>query len=327
MKHLFIINPVAYRVKRRVNTIKKNIDTFFKDYPGIEYEIFVTKWSRDAVSYIRKYISKRDEQNNNDIIRVHSLGGTGTFFEVVSGVVGLKNVEIASYPYGKGNVFLRYFDPDYKKMFYSLKAQVFSTTIPMDVITNGNHYGVCNAILGLEARASVLGYKIISRGVPMDIGFLLGAAGTILGGNYGQRYNISIDNKDIDGEYTSILIANVPCYSIGMYPAVDAHPDDGVLDIYLFKKCSRTRLLRSMLTYAYGNYQKLPDLCTHYTGRKFTISSDETIFVSIDGESLYTMSGEYEVVPGAVQFAVPGEIDLTKLPKIFNNPKEGLRNA
>ena len=334
MKHLFIINPVAYRVKRKVETVKKNIDVFFKDYPGIEYEIFITEWSRDAVSYIRKYINKRDEEARNnesentvnlETIRVHAIGGTGLFFEVVSGVIGFKNVEIAAHPFGQGNLFLRYFSPDYKKVFNSMKSQVFCKTVPMDVITNGNHNSICNALLGIEALATVLGYRLIENKIPMDISFALGGLWAVLKGSVGQQYTIYVDDREITGNYAGIMIANSPCYSTKMYPAIDAHPDDGKLDIYLIKKSSIIKTLVNMTNYCYGRYRRIPEIVTHYVARKVKISSNETIYASMDGEILYTMSSEFEVIPGAVNFVLPDEIDLSKLPKIYNYPEEGLR--
>ena len=247
-------------------------------------------------------------------------------FEVVCGVASLSNVEIASYPYGYANVFLRYFSPEYKTLFSCIKSQVFGKTIPADIIVSGSHYGICYSLLGLEARTNALGYKMIDKGLPMDISFVLGAILSIFSGKLGQQYRIFIDGEEISGEFASILIANTPCYGLDMYPAIDAHPDDGILDIYLLNKASRLKTLLSISTYVYGGYRKIPSLVTHYTARKIKITSDETICTSIDGELIYTMSAEYAVLPKAVNFVIPDGIDMSKIPKIYKSPKEGMKN-
>lgn len=326
MKHLFIINPAAKKVKGHAVDIKNEINDFFKVYPDIRHDAYISAWCRDAVSYIRRYIM--DAQPSGEPVRIHTIGGTGTLFEVVNGVIGLSNAEVAVHPYGRANTFLQYFGLDKMKLFSSMESQIFDETIPVDIIRCGHNYGLCYGMTGIEAHGNALGDEWIEKGLPADFSYSGAAVLKILRDKkVGQNYHIDIDGVRVEGDYASILAANAPCYGDGMYPAVDAHPDDGKLEVYLFKSVSRVKTLRSIPVYTHGGYLKLPDLIRHYSARSIKITSDETMCMSIDGEHFYGTSIDYEIVPRALSLVCPQGIELTKLPLIYNKPKEGQRGG
>jgi diacylglycerol kinase family enzyme len=261
-----------------------------------------------------------------EIVRIHSIGGTGTLFEVVNSVAGLPNIEVAAHPYGKANAFLRYFGNKNVKLFQSLKSQVFDKAVPVDIIRCGHNYAICYVISGVEGYANVLGDKWIENGIPVDISYMLAGVVMILKGKCGQNYFIEIDGGKIEGDFASVLVANVPCYGKNMYPAIDAHPDDGLLDVYVFKNAPKIKILSRIPAYTHGKYRNMPDFVSHYRAKKLKLSSDEVICMSLDSERIYGMSMEYEIMPKAVRFVCPDEIDLMKLPRIYNRPREGLRS-
>jgi len=321
MRHLFIINPATKRIKGKIKPVKDKISAFFAKHPGIKYDIYVSQWCRDAVMYIQNYAASI----KNEILRVHSIGGSGTLFEIVNSVVDLSNVEVAAHPYGKANTFLRYFGHRNVKLFFSLESQVFGKTVPMDIVRCGNNYGISYGMTGIEAYANALGDKWIELGLPLDMSYLLAGMYYLLSGKVSQKYFIEIDDHKIEGDFISIMVANAPCYGKNLYPAIDAHPDDGLLDVYVIKNASKIKLLRCVPLHTHGKYRKLSDLASHYRAKKIKLSSNEVMCMSIDSENFYGTSIEYEVMPKAVRLVCPDEIDLKKLPRIYNRPQEGLR--
>jgi len=322
MRHLFIINPVAKRIKGKTKHIKDRISAFFSKYPEIKYDFYVSQWCRDSVMFIQDYAAGIP----NETVRIHSIGGTGTFFEVINSAAELSNVEVAAHPFGKANAFLRYFGNKNVKLFKALKSQVFGRAVPMDIVRCGNNYGICYGMTGIEAYANVMGDKWIDKGFPIDLSYMLAGMYLMLTSKVSQNYFIEIDGEKIEGDFISVMVANAPCYGRGMYPAIDAHPDDGLLDVYLFKSASTFKLLRCVPSHTHGNYRKLPNLVSHYRAKKIKLSSDEVMCMSIDCEHFYGTSMEYEIMPKAVRFVCPDEIDLKKLPRIYNRPQEGLRS-
>jgi diacylglycerol kinase family enzyme len=321
MRHLFIINPATKKTKGKIKLISEKISSFFADHPEIKYDIHVSRWCRDAVILIQDYVAGV----TGEIVRIHSIGGTGTLFEVINSIAGLANVEVAAHPYGRSNSFLRYFGNKNIKAFLPLKSQVFGNTVPLDIVRCGSNYGINFGMSGIEAYANVLGDKWIEKGMPGDISYILAGVVMILKGKCGQNYSIEIDGRKIEGDFASVMVANATCYGINMYPAVDAHPDDGILDVYIFKNGPTIKLLALLQDYTHGNYRKMPDFVSHYRTKKIKMSSDEVMCMSIDGEHFYGTSIEYEVMPKAIRFVCPSGIDLMKLPRIYNRPQEGLR--
>lgn len=322
MKHLFIVNPVAGKVKGEVDAITEEIKTFFKSNPNIPYDIHVTRWCRDAVGFTRRYVTESSE-----LCRVHVVGGVGTLFEVVGGVIGLQNAQVASYPRGKGNAFLRYFGTQNLHYFSSVRAQVFSDTTPVDVIRCGHNYAIGFSGIGVGSRANELGDELMQKTRLTSNNFYSGSVvyHVMKGEHAFQRYKVTLDGQNFDGDYASILIANEPCYGINMHPAVDAHPNDGILDIYLFKAKPKLKTILGLRTYITGHYRKIPDCVSHYTARKVSVSSDVTMCMSMDGETFYDKGVDYEIIPYAIDFVCPNGIDIKKLPRIYNSPEEGLR--
>ena len=322
MRHLFIINPATKKINGKTKPVIDEISSFFAKYPEIKYDIHVSQWCRDAIMLIQDYIAGLKDEP----VRVHSIGGTGTLFEVINSVAGLQNVEVAAHSYGRANTFLRYFGYRNVNRFLSLKSQVFGKTVPMDIIRCGNNYGICYGMSGIEAYANALGDNWIEKGIPGDISYTLAGMAMILKGKGSQNYFMEIDGSKIEGDFASVMVANAPCYGINMYPAIDAHPDDGVLDVYIFKNMSKMKILSHIPGYTHGNYRSMPDLVSHYRAKKIKLSSDEVMCMSIDSEHFYGTSIEYEIMPKAVRFVCPEEIDLMKLPRIYNRPREGLRS-
>ncbi|MCL2720251.1 MAG: hypothetical protein FWD47_02805 [Treponema sp.] len=320
MKHLFIINPVAKGIKGKTKKLKEMIHSFFKEYPDLHFDIFESRWCRDSLTFIRRYITDKDET-----FRIHSIGGNGTLYEIVNSIVGLENAQVAAHPYGSANAFLRYFGSKNQKHFLSLKSQVFDKTVSLDIIRCGTNYGVGFALSGMEAFVNMKGDEWIAKGMPEDIAYMAAAVYYFFRGKITQKYFIEIDDEKIEGDFLSILAANAPCYGKNMYPAVDAHPDSGRLDVYLLKNTSRRRQLLNIPVYTSGGYRKIPDVISYYKAKKIKLYSDKVMCMSIDGQTLYGTSIEYELIPKAINFVCPNEVDLAKLPLIYGNPKEGLR--
>jgi len=85
----------------------------------------------------------------------------------------------------------------------------------------------------------------------------------------------------------------------------------------------RFKTLATVIPYTQGEYRKIPDRILHFSGKKIKVSSDEVMCFCLDGETYYEKSIVFEVAHHAVDLVCPDEIDLRKLPRIFNHPEEG----
>ena len=331
MKHLFVINPLSFPVQAAQDKVAKRIQECFADFNKSEYSILISRYSRDAISLIRKWVEKN---HGDETVRVYAVGGDGILFDCLNGIVGLPNTELASIPYGTSNDFVRAFGENKKNLFRDIALQVASPAIPTDIIHCGNNYAINFCSLGLESdaiRSSIELYNEASQRIKKHrrlnrflfstIPFLISLRTVFNKKLLNQHYIISLDGEDFSGVYSSINLANGPCYGGNKNPVITAIPDDGFLD-GLFTKCiSSFSAIRILPGFVKGEFLKYPD---HFLFKRFKtieIRSEDPLLVVLDGEMFFDTYLKVEIVPKAINFVAPGGIAYFKRVKTDENSR------
>jgi diacylglycerol kinase family enzyme len=125
-----------------------------------------------------------------------------------------------------------------------------------------------------------------------------------------QRYDIVIDGKDYSGNYTAINISNGPCYGGDKSAVPCAMPNDGLLDVFLFKSLNSLKILRIMPKYLKGTIKS--KYLVKVRCKKITIRSEMPLLIEMDGEPLFDTNITVEVAPGAVRFAAVDNLNYVK---------------
>jgi len=268
MKHLFILNPVSFPLSAAQNRVIKEIEDCFSSMDGQECSIHLSQYPRDAIGFIRKWVStfKSDET-----IRVYAVGGDGILFDCLNGIVGLPNVELAAVPYGTSNDFVRSFGEGKNALFRDIRLQTDSPTILTDIIHCGNNYGLNFCAFGIESEANmnyVHMYNHISRYVRKfrklnsfvytTLLLVSGAMAVFNKKVLFQNYSVIIDGEDLSGVYGVINIANGPCYGGNLNAVVTAMPNDGILDTIFFQCPSSFKAAYFVRPYTKGGYRRFP---------------------------------------------------------------------
>jgi diacylglycerol kinase family enzyme len=308
MKHLFIINPAAWKVQGRVAQVKEEIEACFRNYPQLSYAIHVTRWSRDAVGYIKRFC-----QQEPGLVRIYAIGGVGTLFEVVNGAMGLPNVQVACYPLGRNNSFVRAFcGGDDFQVFHHLENLIFADVAPVDVICCNHSYCLSFSCFGAEALAGARSDDLVDRTrfFPPDLCYAYAGFSILLRPGTLQHYNIMLDDKlRLEGDYLSAFVANQPFCGDRLCPGIDAAPNDGLLNLYLWRRPPSLSLPRIFRDYLQGRYYKWRDYVLHYPVKRLSITSDDLIAISLDGEFSYAATVDYEVIPDGLDFVCPAGAD------------------
>jgi diacylglycerol kinase family enzyme len=127
MKHCFVLNPVA-GARNAEKVWLPRILAAVKE-AGVEFEIHRTINVGDAAAHVRELCEKAPGARQ----RFYACGGDGTLNEVVNGLYGFENVELASVPIGSGNDFVRNFGTK-PLPFLDFSAQIAGTAAPVDVM-------------------------------------------------------------------------------------------------------------------------------------------------------------------------------------------------
>jgi diacylglycerol kinase family enzyme len=276
----------------------------------MRYEVHVSRWERDALCVIREHA-----RNAKELLRIHVMGGSGTLSEAVDSTINLPNIQIAAYPFGYENIFLRYFGVDKTHLFSSIRSQVVSGTTLVDAIRCGERYGLCHGVVGFEALSASEAISISESNLRhQDVSYFLTMFKKLFyDEHFGQEYKIELDGKQLDGSYLSIRIANGSYYTKSKNHLADAYPNDGFFDVYFMKKMSRITFLSNIRKYLAGNYRKTPELFSCYRGKKLLISSDIGMNMTIDDKPFYGTSAEFEILPYAIDFVCPGGIEIKEV--------------
>ncbi len=315
MKHVFVFNPKSFAQQTQMDYIVDTIGQYFRTQEKPNFSIQISHFPRDAIGIIKREVTASEE---GETVRVYAVGGDGILFDCLNGIVGLPNMELTSIPYGKTNDFIRSFGENKIQAFKNISSIVSAKPIPMDIISFGSNYAINTLTVGLES-SSVVKMSRFSRRHPMFLNqftFLYNIFFTMFGviGAFDyrvlrQQYNIVIDSVDFSGEYSSINIANGPCYGGNKMAVPMARPDDGIFHTVLFKPIGALRTLMVLPHYLKG---KPPSNCKLVQAKKLEIRSKAPLQIQADGEIFFDTNITIEIKPGAVMFAAPDNISYEK---------------
>ncbi len=297
MKHLFIINPncgkgISY--ERCANGIKEAMT----ELNFTDYEIHVTEGPNDGYNYAKNAVDKGED------IRVYACGGDGTLWEIVNACANKPHAQVAAFPLGSGNDFIRIFGD--KKDLRNVKDHINGKVMQFDLIKCGDEYAINQCSMGLDAEVCANQVKL--KKLPFLTGEMAYTFGVLLEffGPLKKRFTIKIDDYE---EFTSDVLfcfaGNSRWYGGGYYAAPLAELYDGELDFVIVKRdCSKLKLLGLIEKYKKGEHLNW-DRTIYKRGKKITVKCDEESAVNIDGEVRFAKETTFEIIEKGINFVVP----------------------
>ncbi|MDR2351033.1 MAG: hypothetical protein LBF41_10530 [Deltaproteobacteria bacterium] len=320
--HLFIVNPVSFFKKADMDNFVGLVRERFEGMKA-EVGVHVSGYPRDAIAHIRNYM---DGVPADRKVRVYAVGGDGILFDCLNGIIGLPNAELGVMPYGRSNDFVRAFGEGINEHFRDLDNQLSGRSIDSDVISLGNSYALNTCTVGMESyavyRAGDLQKEFkpvlecCPRAVSSFLYSLLFYVGGIVSANnktlLNQHYRLSIDGTEHSGNYACINIANGPCYGGDKHGAIAAMPNDGLLDIVLFKSAGVFTFLSKGFDYLYGKFHKYPDLFSYHRAKEIIIRSDLPLVMQLDGEVFTDTSVTARITPNFVKIIAVKDFEFKR---------------
>ncbi len=293
MKHLFVVNPKAGKRDNSAALVAR-IETIFKNRAD-EYEIAVTGHAGHATEIARAAA----EQGNP--IRIYSVGGDGTLHEILLGCYAYENVELAAFPAGTGNDFVKSFP---QPNFDDLQALVNGQSTKIDLLKCNDAVAINIVNCGFDAEVA----KNVSRFKRMFSGSLAYYISLFYSFIKKIHFNLTVvvDGTPLrSGRAMLAAVANGRVYGGGFLAAPDALTDDGLADVVYVKGMSRLKVTAFVGRYKAGRHEKLGDLLMKTRGKKISITSDQPFAICLDGEVSTGTSCEIEILPRALNFVLP----------------------
>lgn len=272
----------------------------------------ISRFPRDASGFIPTYAKDIPE---DAVLRVYAIGGDGIVFDCLNGLMEIKNAELAIVPYGRTNNFIRGFGKNNIASFRSIKKQINSSTIPIDVIKCGNSYALDYCVIGMEAEAvrysERIREKLLAGGrLKRWIGRRLYAFHYFSGGLAAsfdkrlvhQQYEIIIDNVKHSEYCWGFSIFNCPYYGGRWHPANDAMPNDGILDAHFIRGKRFMQTYSLLPFYVSGRHRLISNIIVPARGKKIIIRSNDILKVCMDDCVFYEDELDVEVIPGGLSF-------------------------
>ena len=299
MEHFFVINPIAGRADHQ-EALRREIERIMACRPE-RWEIFVTRGAGDAEDYTRRRARSADGP-----ARFYACGGDGTLNEVVNGAVGVDRAQVACYPCGSGNDFIRSFaDPG---AFLAIPRLVEGKTKAVDLLKINQRFclNICN--LGFDAQVAfgMDKYKKIPF-VEGPLAYHLSLVRCFLG-RTGYDLTLEAEGEKIQDTFLMVVLANGRFYGGGYEGAPKARVDDGRMDLVMVKKLPRYKMAGLISVYKNGRHLDDPGLAEIIRWRRLTklrVKSRLPVSLCLDGEPLQATDFTAEVVPGILNFVIP----------------------
>ena len=248
------------------------------------------------------------------------IGGDGTLFEVVNGIVdrsdleapqeALARVPVGLIPSGRGSDFGRSVGvPSDIAASIARLIQGRVTQVDLGHVTyrsfTGKRQGryFANAAgLGFDAEVTVRA----NRGPRVFGGTVtyLGSLFTTLGTYRNKRISVRNDgSNEWRARINSIVIANGQYFGGGMKIAPDAHLSDGELDVVVLGDLGKLDLVRNVPRVYDGSHLSHPKVST-LKARHIEVQSSDRLLLQADGEVLGTAPATFRIVPSALRLIV-----------------------
>ena len=276
MKYLYIVNRFYFKEKTDeiIDRLKK-----VSDKTGREYEIIVNDTVADAL--------KNKELFKDSECIVTALGGDGSVNLILNAIVDTKNI-LAYIPIGTGNDFYRANSEDLENGLHEV-----------DLIRINDRYCINITCFGIDADIANDERFIHNKLIPESMRYNAAVVYHFLIYK-GRHMKVECNGETIEGDFTTIVVANSKYYGSGYKVSPFSKIDDGLMEVYLVDKLNKPSMARVITSMKDASHLKNKAVRSLQTD-KLVISAEEPFEANIDGEILKSDRFEIAIVPKKIR--------------------------
>jgi len=234
------------------------------------------------------------ELENEPVSGVVAFGGDGFIHEIIQHIVP-REISLGVIPCGTGNDFARSIDIYRLSLNQQLELIAQTKSRSIDLGRVGSTWFVAILSTGFDAlvndRANAMQWP--KGRMRYNIAMIEKIVAL-----RAHSYRIRLDGEFVDVQATLVTVANGPSYGGGMKVCPDATLTDGLFDVMVLGKVSRTELLKVFPKVYSGRHVGHPAV-TFYRCREIEIIGSGSSFA--DGEPISTLPVSAECVSNALK--------------------------
>ncbi|MBQ8786691.1 MAG: hypothetical protein IJZ61_03550 [Oscillospiraceae bacterium] len=298
MTHIFIINPFAGH-----KTFADNLRAKLNTIKNLDYFVFNTRYAGYEKELVRKILHIFEGEK----LRFYCCGGSGTMRHMLNGFDCLDDVEVAFFPCGLTNDFLKNFGKD-ESRFHNIEELIDGDVIKVDYIKSNHGISLNSLSTGMDSNClrKMDDYRI-TRFIGKDMPYTFATLYSIFVSNP-HEYEIMLDDETITGKFAEIFIGNGCVFGGNMFFAEKTCVNDGKAISRIVGNKKAFTLLPSLIDLQKKKIHKLETNMRCGECSKITIkrTSGAPFAINQDGDLIKGITVcEAEIVHKGLNFVVP----------------------
>ena len=303
MIHIFIINPFAGN-----KTFADDLRNKLEETKNLNYFVFNTRYRGYETELVRKILHIFEGEK----LRIYCCGGSGTIRNILNGFDDLSDVEVAFFPCGLTNDFLKMFGRD-EHRFSNINELINGDVIKVDYIKSNYGISLNTLSTGLDSNSvqKMNDFRIlrhINQNLPYTISILYAL---FVAKNY--EYEVTLDKAVYYDKFSEIFIGNGCVFGGNMFFAEDTCVNDGKAISRLIPNKRGFSLIPSLLLVTNKKYDKIPSAmeCGECKRIKIRRTDNMPFTINQDGDLIHNVTEcTAEIVHQGLNFVGPKGVRL-----------------
>ncbi|MBQ7782723.1 MAG: hypothetical protein IJ368_02010 [Oscillospiraceae bacterium] len=303
MIHIFIINSFAGQ-KMFAEELREQLSTL----TGLEYFVFNTRYEGYETILVQKILKIFEGRK----LRFYCCGGSGTMRKMLDGFDDISTAEVAFYPCGLTNDFLKMFG-DAKERFYDIKELIYGDVIEIDYIKSNLGIALNTLSTGLDSNCvdKMNDYRIL-RFINTNLPYTFATFYSIFISKV-LEYEVTLDNVSYIDKFAEIFIGNGCIFGGNMHFAEKTCINDGKAIYRLAGNKRGFDIIPTLLALIGKKYHELPELmqmgeCSNWRIKR---TDNSPFTINLDGDLIKNITlCEASIVRKGLHFVVPKGVKI-----------------
>jgi len=276
MIHIFIVNPYAGN-----KTFADDLRRQLAEIKDLRYFVFNTRYAgfeKELVGWICDIFQ-------GEKLRFYCCGGSGTTRNMLCGFESLDDVEVAIYPCGLSNDFLKVFGNQAER-FHDLNELINGDVIDVDYIDTNKGRALNTFSLGVDTISQRVIEDIrILNNISNQLPYITSILYAILASK-AQEYIINVDGKDYSGMWSEIFFGNGGVLGGNCHFTENPYVNDGKGEMVLLYCKNPSIFMKRLTELTSAAYDKVAENTTQDKWEEISIrrKDGKPFTMNFDGE-------------------------------------------